>query len=332
MAKHWTSARHDRPRCKATDAHGLRCCNPVVWDDLTDRPLSTRCQGHGGLDDAALMVRRLHDPLDAKRSATEARSAVVDAMNDPPAMGLGRHLPGLLTLALAVVLCLSMAGPALADYESAVAAYERGAYQEAQSQFEALAAAGDRRAVRYLQRIHQERTVATQSEETIVSIVIDTVSSIFGVSDGPSIEPRSTSSTGDTRYSASDPGSAAASAGKPADQERWMPFEQSTARPVPALPAESNIIVPYRQSIWSRIFHLPGDATAIGLQHVARFLSAENLSRELQSISRHSDKIALSILAGFWWLVIVRGLVALGVGVSRFMRAATTMREPKHYG
>ena len=74
------------------------------------------------------------------------------------------------------------------------------------------------------------------------------------------------------------------------------------------------------------------DATVIGLQYAAQLLDADNLSRELQFIGRHSDKIALSILAGLWWLAIIRGVVGIAVGLGRFMRAATTITGQKRYG
>ena len=45
----------DRSRCIGTDAQGQRCGEPVVWDPGTDRPISTRCEAHGGLVDAALI-------------------------------------------------------------------------------------------------------------------------------------------------------------------------------------------------------------------------------------------------------------------------------------
>jgi hypothetical protein len=70
----------------------------------------------------------------------------------------------------------------------------------------------------------------------------------------------------------------------------------------------------------------------IGLQYVAQFLEAESFSRELQSLSRHGDKITLSILAGIWWLVIIKSLVGIGVAISRFMKVATTIEERKRYG
>lgn len=46
---------YELPRCIETDAHGRRCRKPVVWDHFNNRPISTRCQDHGGLMDAALL-------------------------------------------------------------------------------------------------------------------------------------------------------------------------------------------------------------------------------------------------------------------------------------
>lgn len=48
-------APQDLPRCIESDAQGRRCREPVVWDHVNNRPISTRCQAHGGLMDAALM-------------------------------------------------------------------------------------------------------------------------------------------------------------------------------------------------------------------------------------------------------------------------------------
>jgi len=59
------SAPHDLPRCIGADAQGRRWHEPVVWDHVTNRPLSTRCQTHGGLMDAALFC---WDPQDMKET------------------------------------------------------------------------------------------------------------------------------------------------------------------------------------------------------------------------------------------------------------------------
>ena len=219
---------------------------------------------------------------------------------------LGQSLGSLPALVLVGALCFSMVGPALADFESAVTAYETGAYQEAQTEFEILAAAGDERAVPYLEKFRKQLIDEERTEESLTSTISEWVASNFGGSDRSNL---SSESTGTTR----DRGS-------------------STASRSPEGTSQSDVVNPQRRSVWSAIFHLPGDATVIGLQYVAQFLSAENLSRELQFISRHSDKIALSILAGIWWLVIIKGLVGIGAGIGRPMTAATTTTEYKRYG
>jgi uncharacterized membrane protein YphA (DoxX/SURF4 family) len=90
--------------------------------------------------------------------------------------------------------------------------------------------------------------------------------------------------------------------------------------------------MPERRSIWSTVFHLPGDATVIGLQYVAQFLDADTLSRELHRLGGQGDKIALSVLAGLWWLIIVRILVGLGLAIGRMTKAAAALEERKRYG
>ena len=70
----------------------------------------------------------------------------------------------------------------------------------------------------------------------------------------------------------------------------------------------------------------------VGLRYVARLLDADALNRELQSLGGQSDRIALSILAGFWWLVILKISVGIGLAIGRAMKAAATLEEQKRYG
>ena len=56
-------------------------------------------------------------------------------------------------LIIAVLACAFATSPARADFESAIAAYDQGAYQEAYREFEALADEGDQRAEPYLEQI-----------------------------------------------------------------------------------------------------------------------------------------------------------------------------------
>jgi hypothetical protein len=334
MEMHWISDAHDRPRCIGTDAQGRRCREPVLWDDLTNRPVSTRCQAYGGLADAALMSWQSLDPADMPNKVRAGTGDADAPPNSPKTVRtkrLGRSLGGLPVLILAGALCLAMAGPALADFESAVSAYDRGDYTEARSEFQSLAAAGDERAQPYLDRIRRNLRDDNQSSGSLTPTLMDTVTSIFGESETSSDDSGSGAIRRGTESSAAGRSAENASGKKPADWEPWSPFDQAT-EPASAPPPVSDVVIPQRRSIWSTIFHLPGDATVIGLQYVAQSLSADNLSRELQFISRHSDKIALSILASLWWLVIIKGVVGIGAGISRFMKVATTVEGQKRYG
>ena len=242
------------------------------------------------------------------------------------------HSFALPTLMLAGAICLSTGGSALADFESAVAAYETGAYQDARTEFEALAAVGDERAKPYLERIRQRLNGEQPTDRSFTSKIGETLTSVFGGADRPSDERQSEGSTIDSGSFVVGPSKANAAEDRLADWEPWNPFEQSTRTAAPPQAPKSDVFTPARRSVLSVIFHLPGDATVIGMQYVANLLSADKLSRELQVLSRHSDRIALSILAGFWWLAIVRGLIGLTAIILRFMKTATTMSEQKRYG
>jgi hypothetical protein len=349
MESPWISAPHDRPRCRATEAHGQRCREPVVWDDAANRPVSTRCRVHGGLNDAALIGG--HSPYvnqdtgiirpSAGAIDTASTSMKKISSNDPR-----RPLAGLLSLALAGVLCLSLTGPAYADYDSAVRGFERGAYWEAQKEFQALAEAGDTRAQPYLKKIQhqldaQEKTETSETgemDEIVPLNVRNAINSFVVPDDGPTSKPSepsaatASSATADVTPSGSAPRPEGTWGEKPAGWKPWSPFNKGTAPAPHVAPQERDVIVPEHDSFWSSLFHLPADATVVGLQHAAVLFEADNLRRELQAISRHKDEISLSILAGFWWLVLVRGLVGIGLGISRMMKAATTMRTGKRYG
>ena len=173
----------DRPLCIGTDAQGRRCREPVAWDEATARPLSTRCQAHGGLMDAALMSCQSLDPADMPLTANSGTGAGDGLDNSPETLRTKRLsgiLGGLPALILAGAFCVFMAGPALADHKSAVAAYDRGDYIEARREFQSLAAAGDERAEPYLERVREKLRNGQQTDEASTSTLMDSISLFFG--------------------------------------------------------------------------------------------------------------------------------------------------------
>jgi len=78
--------------------------------------------------------------------------------------------------------------------------------------------------------------------------------------------------------------------------------------------------VPIRRSVWSRAFFLPADGTLVGSQHVAWELGARGLYRDLRSVARSDNNIALGIFAVLWWLLIGKTLLSMGGVLMRVFR------------
>lgn len=238
---------------------------------------------------------------------------------------------GLAGLGLAGLLWALPAGSALAGFASAVAAYERGELHLALHEFESLAAAGDRRAAPYLEAIRgrlKETGAARQG--------LDRFAHGHDRPAPPPAAPRPRSLDRFAHAQLHDWPRPAPAA--PAVTARTTPTA-SAAATAPTAPTASaaprstpRVVVPRHESVWSSAFHLPGDATVIGLQYVAAFLDAETLGGELRAISRNSNEIALSVLAGVWWLAIVRGAVGLAIGIAQALKAAAPMRKARRYG
>ncbi len=74
---------------------------------------------------------------------------------------------------------------------------------------------------------------------------------------------------------------------------------------------------PIRRSVWSRAFFLPADGTLVGSQHVAWELGATDLYRDLRSIARNDNNIALGVFAILWWLLIGKTLLSIGGVLTR---------------
>jgi hypothetical protein len=200
------------------------------------------------------------------------------------------------------------ASPSRADFESAVAAYDQGAYSAAYSEFSTLARAGDERAQSYLNRIRRKLHAGAKTGGTS-----------SGTSSGGSSAQSAPS--GDAGWGEGP------SAGWFAKVTPWNPLGQ---RPAP--PSGTEIVVPFHASVWSTIFHLPADATVIGLQYVARFLDANRMYRDLQIISRNGNEITLAVLAAFWWFLMLRVLYSVVRIVMRLIRVMFASQEQENYG
>ncbi len=178
-------------------------------------------------------------------------------------------------LAAATVLASALAVvPARAEYETAVADYEQGAYDAAYEEFRRLANLGDDRSRRFLQRMRDEGLLAAVR---------------------PSSKGDATESRQGAAYDISIP---------------WRPFRliPENLEDIP----EWSVVWPSRQSLLSTFYHMPADVTVVGLQHVARFLEADRLNWDLRGISRQGNILLFAVLAAWWWFLFMRAVWALG--------------------
>ena len=201
-------------------------------------------------------------------------------------------------LLLAGLVFAIVAAPAWANFEAVVAAYERGADHESYDEYGALERGGDVPAQSHLDRVHRK-------------LYADSAS-------GSSNQPGSS----EPRESGAQPES-----DRTLDITLWNSLDGQ-----PASSATDEILVPYRVSVWSTLFHLPADATVIGMQYVSKLLDADRLGRYLEEINRKGGKFGLATLAVLWWLLIFRSIYGLGRTLARIVRSVSTSWEYKTHG
>ncbi len=94
----------------------------------------------------------------------------------------------------------------------------------------------------------------------------------------------------------------------------------------PKYRTQSNVSVPERQNLWSRVFFLPADGTVVGTQHIAWDLGAEEMYRDIRNIAENSNDITLGLFAVFWWVLIGKTLMSVGRAIFRPYRGSGVPR------
>ena len=202
---------------------------------------------------------------------------------------------------------MSKEGFVVFTLESAIATYQSGALEEAYREFEELAKSGDEEARGYLDQMREERVI--QFEQRPQPPVL-----------------------GDPQPHTEQSPSQAAHEQSAEPDERSSDWRFGDLLKQRVEPAETEIAIPYHPSVWSRIFHLPADATMIGLQYVDLWLDADKQYADVRYVIGHGNAIILGIMATIWWFMILRVLYSIGAILSALIRAAITPLEDKAYG
>ncbi len=253
-------------------------------------------------------------------------------------------------------LLVAASSPLRADYRAAVSAYENGAYEAALGEFRTLAQSGDPAAQYHIGLMFKEGRGVQKDPVTALGWFICAAGSAGQVGADAARSAEQLSSALD-RASVSAAQERArncrATAETPAPQrtgeeserpdgpgeesERpdianrldWETFKAKLIRffqklslvEVAGLESSNSFFsAPTRRTLWSRAFFLPADGTLVGSQHVAWEFGARDLYRDLRSIARNDNNIALGLFAVLWWLLIGKTLLSMGGVLMRVFR------------
>ena len=220
-----------------------------------------------------------------------------------------------------LAMLMVFANPAVAAYDSAVAAYEAGSYDAALREFERLARQGDDRARYYLGLMHKDgKGVAADPVGALVWFLCAATnnSELAGqiskwrdrLTAGmkPSVAAAAERRAGLCRTGAvvggrsGEPSSPPFVARRPAED-----FSRPTTSPSQQWSGfRGDIGGLSRRALWFRIFYFPAHASLNGLEFLAEGAELYALKRDLRVVIGAKDGVLMGVFALLWWIMILR--------------------------
>ncbi len=237
------------------------------------------------------------------------------------------------------------AEPAAAGYDSALAAFEAGAYDEALREFERLARHGDDRARYHLGLMLKDGNgVAADPAVALVWFLCAATDAGEFVAQTSHWRDRLTANMNPLlaaaaaraarpcrRGAVSDRPSAVAiwspGAGPSPDNVSSVPKASDLPKAVgvPKAFGESNPSPAQQRSgarrdgraslprnLWFRIFYFPAHASINGLEFLAESMEVQALKRDLRLMSGAKDSVVMGFFALVWWILIFRAVLRIG--------------------
>ncbi len=220
-----------------------------------------------------------------------------------------------------LAMLMVFANPAVAAYDSAVAAYEAGSYDAALREFERLARQGDDRARYYLGLMHKDgKGVAADPVGALVWFLCAATnnSELAGqiskwrdrLTAGmkPSVAAAAERQAGLCRTGAavgrrSGEPSSLPNRGRRPDQDFGVP-KTSPTQQWSALRGDIGVLP--RRALWFRIFYFPAHASLNGLEFLAESAELHALKRDLRLVAGSKDSVVMGLFALLWWIMILK--------------------------
>ncbi len=221
-----------------------------------------------------------------------------------------------------------LATPAAADYESAVANYESGAYDKAIGEFERLAEQGDERANFYLGMMHKDGNGTVASSVEALSRFIcaavdatgfgeqasnwrDRLTALMTGAEVTAAKSKAKTCAEQTRAKIGVRTGDAASSGAPQktaghDRLSYYLGDYSSSSSSGRIEFGKS---PKPQNFLFQIFYFPARATISGAEFFAELFDWDALVMDLRQMANMRNDVFIALFALFWWFLIIKGVL-----------------------
>ncbi len=236
----------------------------------------------------------------------------------------------------------ALASPAAADYDSAVAGYESGAYDKAIGEFERLAEEGDARANFYLGMMHKDGngTVASSVDALFRFICAavdatrlgeqasnwrDQLTALMTGAEVAAAKSKAQACTGQTKTKIGTRTGNIASSGArktPAGHDRLSNYLSSSSSSPPS--GRKFGKSPKPEMFLLQIFYFPARATINGALFFAELFDFDALVKDLRQLAKLRNDLFIALFALFWWFLMIKGVLGVcqrGGGSTRAARS-----------
>ena len=228
--------------------------------------------------------------------------------------------PSKITLIMLASLVV-FAKPAVATYDSAVAAFDAGAYNEALGEFERLARNGDDRARYYLGLMHKDGYgVASDPVGALVWFLCAATDNSEFAAQNSNWREQLTAHMKPSVVAAAEQKArlcrSGAVGGRVAGVAIWSPRGERRPDEDASVPKASATqqwsgatratrATPQR-ALWFRIFYFPAHASINGLEFLAERTDFHALKRDLRLVTSTRNNAVIGFFALLWWILILR--------------------------
>ncbi len=234
----------------------------------------------------------------------------------------------------------ALASPAAADFESAVSAYESGAYDKAINQFQHLAEDGDERANFYLGMMHKDGKGTVANSVDALSRFICAAVDATGLGEqaaewrdqltalmtgGEVAAAKSKAQACGQQTSAKigvRTGDAAASGArrKSVGHDRLSNYFSGSASSSSFSGRTELGKSPKPQMFLMQLFYFPARATISGAEFFAELFDLDALVIDLRHMANMRNDLFIALFALFWWFLIIKGVLRAWTIGFDFMR------------